>query len=199
MTQTRARPTIPLIERLRVRTAARALARGGVVAYPTEGVYGLGCLPGDGAAVQRIIRLKGRSAHAGLILLADDFYLLEPWIDPTPGEFARLIEPRTIPTTWIVTAARRTPDWLSGGRSTLAVRITDHPLAGALSRAANSALVSTSANRSGHPPARSAQAARARFGAALDAVVNGPLGGLRGPSEIRVAADDRVLRAAVKQ
>jgi L-threonylcarbamoyladenylate synthase len=181
-----------------IRRAAEVLYEGGVIAYPTEGVYGLGCLPGDGDAVERLMNIKGREQSAGLILLAADLELLEEWIAPSALEIERLEQPHSYPTTWIVTAAAHTPDWLTGGRPTVAVRITDHPVAAALSLAADQALVSTSANRSGYPAARSALLTRLRLGQELDYVVSGALGNAAGPSEIRVAIDNTVLRPATR-
>lgn len=179
-----------------VRRAAHTLLGGGVIAYPTEGVYGLGCLPDYGHAVQRILNLKSRDVSGGLILIAAEIGQLTDWIAPTEAESKRLNSKSDHPVTWIVNAADHTPAWLTGGRATLAVRITTHPIAAALCRATDSALVSTSANRSGRPPARTALQARRWLGEELDAVVGGPLGKAAGPSEIRVAQDNRVIRAA---
>ncbi|MDP6437657.1 MAG: Sua5/YciO/YrdC/YwlC family protein [Gammaproteobacteria bacterium] len=179
-----------------VRHAAHVLLQGGVIAYPTEGVYGLGCLPDYRESVQHILNLKGRSVSAGLILIAADSEQLQDWIAPTAAERKRLEKKSSQPVTWLVTAREHTPGWLTGGHNTLAVRITRHPVAAALCRAADSPLVSTSANRSGRPPARTALQARRWLGNELDAVVAGPLGDASGPSEIRMAQDNRVIRAA---
>jgi len=181
---------------LKIQQAADILLAGGVVAYPTEGVYGLGCLPSDPEAVDQLLGIKNRSSTAGLIIVAADLDLLSEWIDPTEAELQRLEQKNSHPVTWVVTAAAHTPHWLTGGRSTIAVRITQHPVAAALSRATKSALVSTSANRTGRPAAKSALQVRRWLGKELDWVVSGPLGEGSGPSEIRVALDDRVLRAA---
>ncbi len=179
------------------RQTAHILWDGGVIAYPTEGVYGLGCLPGYHASVQHILDIKGRTATAGLILLAANYALLTDWIAPTPVERKRLQSTTTQPITWIVTAANNTPGWLTGGRTTLAVRITEHPVAAALSVATNSALVSTSANHSGRPPAKTALQARRWLGNSIDHVVPGAIGHASGPSEIRIAQDNRVIRPAM--
>lgn len=185
-----------MINRFAIRRSARIMQAGGIVAYPTEGVYGLGCLPDCQPAVDRLLALKGRSRSAGLILLAADCNQLQAWIAPTPIEVHRLNEIPDCPTTWIVTAQPDAPDWLTGGRRTLAVRITRHPPAAALCRATGSAIVSTSANRTGKAPAVSSLQARLRLGRWLDGILCAPLGTARGPSEIRVAADNRVLRPA---
>ncbi len=185
-----------MTSQFKIRAAARILAGGGVIAYPTEGVYGIGCVPTDLGALERIFTIKGRRADAGLILIAGDAGLLAGWIAPTADEVARLTRPVSYPTTWIVTAHPQVSPLLTGGRNTLAVRVTAHPVAAALTRALGCPLVSTSANRRGKPAARSALAARLKLGRRLDGVLGGPLGGAAGPSEIRVALDDRVIRAA---
>ena len=120
--------------------------------------------------------------------------MLTGWIAPTETEVARLLQPTGKPTTWIVTAHPRVSPLLTGGRPTIAVRVTDHPVAAGLTLAAGSPLVSTSANRSGKPAATSGLEARVKLGPELDMVVHGPLGGATGPSEIRVAQSDTVIR-----
>lgn len=183
-----------MTSRAKIHEAARILHKGGVIAYPTEGVYGIGCLPDNDAAIERIFAIKGRRADAGLILIAADHGLLSGWIAPTETEVGRLLQPVAKPTTWIVTAHPSVSPLLTGGRPTIAVRITDHPVAAGLSWATGSPLVSTSANRSGKPAAMSGLEARLKLGECLDTVVHGPLGGAVGPSEIRVAQSDTVIR-----
>jgi L-threonylcarbamoyladenylate synthase len=179
-----------------IQQATTVLLSGGVIAYPTEGVYGLGCLPDYEEAVRRILAIKGRSVHSGLILIASDYAQLEDWLAPTPTEIKNISAHSATPLTWVVTARSTTPDWLTGGRDTLAVRVSDHPVVQALCETVASPLVSTSANRSGRPPARSALSARKRLGQEIDMVISGPLGGASGPSEIRMAASNRVIRPA---
>lgn len=175
--------------------AAETVRAGGVVAYPTEAVYGLGCDPGNSAAVQRILRLKGRPAAKGLILIAADLAQLQPYLAPLPEEMRERVLPTWPgPVTWLLPAAPGTPEWLRGEHTTLAVRVTAHPLAAALCRAAGTPLVSTSANRSGGAPARSAQEVRTLFGGALDFVLEGELGGLARPTQIRDGRSGEVLR-----
>ena len=177
------------------RLAGETIQSGGVVAYPTEGVFGLGCAPGDREAVARICELKQRPLSAGLILIAADIWQLAGFIDPDPAELQRLLAATDRPVTWIVTAGPLSPDWVTGGRDTVAVRITDHPIAAALCRAAAGPVVSTSANRRGRPPARRGLQVRRWFAQQLDLVVPGRVGRAAGPSEIRDARSGQVLRA----
>jgi L-threonylcarbamoyladenylate synthase len=180
---------------LQIDRAARCIVAGGVVAYPTEAVYGIGCLPFDELALDRIIALKRRDAGKGLIVVAATIEQLEPLAELPGGEIGRALQASWPgPVTWIVPARRDLPPALTGGRETIAVRVSSHPIVARLCRRTGSALVSTSANRSGHPPARSALAVRRALGPALDCVLSGPLGGGARPTEIRDAATGRVLR-----
>lgn len=72
------------MDELRLRIAARIVRAGGLIAYPTEAVYGLGCDPLNQRAVQRLLALKRRSVSKGLILIAADFAQLEPFLQPIP-------------------------------------------------------------------------------------------------------------------
>lgn len=184
--------TVPSGHRLRL--ARRILRRGGVIAYPTEAVWGLGCDPLDRDAVAHLLGLKGRAASKGLILVAADFGQLEPLLEPlAEADRSRVFAAWPGPVTWLLPARAHLPSWLRGGHATLAVRVSDHPVVQALCRAFGGPLVSTSANRSGGRPARSALEVRRIFGEALDLIVPGELGGRERPSEIRDLSG-RVLR-----
>jgi len=175
--------------------AAAAIRAGGIVAYPTEGVWGLGCDPANREAVESLLALKERDVAKGLILLAAEEDQLAPWIEPfNPMMADRVRGTWPGPVTWIVPARPDCPAWLTGGRSTVAVRITAHPQARALCVAAETALVSTSANSSGREPLKDSEALRKTFGSALSAILEGPLGGLEGPTEIRDLQTGRILR-----
>jgi L-threonylcarbamoyladenylate synthase len=178
-----------------LREAARRVRAGGVIAYPTEAVFGLGCDPGDGAAVERIFEIKGRDAAKGLILIAAELEHLLPYIGALPSERkAEILASWPGPVTWIVPALPDTPPWLTGGRDTLAVRVTAHPVAAGLCRACGSALVSTSANRSGRAPARNLLQLRLGLGGSMDYVVPGKVGSALKPSRIIDARNGRVIR-----
>ena len=178
----------------RIARGARILRGGGVIAYPNESVYGLGCLPDNAPALDRILALKGRPQSMGVILIAAEWAQFGGWA----GELAALPKARELlasrGVTWIVAAGPRAPDRITGARPTIAVRRSLHPLACALSEAVNSPLVSTSCNPHGSPPARSAKAARGYFGDGIDWVLDGECGPLKGPTEIRDAATGEVLR-----
>ncbi|MFK7887207.1 MAG: L-threonylcarbamoyladenylate synthase [Gammaproteobacteria bacterium] len=179
-----------------VTQAARIIASGGVIAHPTEGVFGLACDPGSANALQRILLIKGRDRGKGLILLAHDIASLQPYCaEFTPSMVATLTESRSHPTTFIVPAASDAPEVLTGGRTTIAIRITTHPLSLALCRMLNHPVVSTSANLGGEPPARDATTVHDTLGPRLDLILDGPLGDAMGPSAIIDIVTGDVIRA----
>lgn len=183
------------MNRLRLRAAARVVKSGGLIAYPTEAVYGLGCDPRQEDAVRRLLTLKRRPMHKGLILIAASFEQLEPFLQPlAPDDHARLAATWPGPYTWLIPTRPDTPRWLRGRHETLAVRVTAHPLAAALCRACGHPLVSTSANRSGHPPARTALAVRRQLGHDLDYVLPGSTGGAAQPTVIQDLRTGQVVR-----
>lgn len=184
------------MSRFRVARAARIVRGGGVIAYPTEAVFGLGCLPCDRRAVTRILALKRRSWRKGLIVIGADLVQLERYA-VLPPEPTRSEVLATWPgaSTWVLEARRKAPRWVTGGRRSIAVRMTAHPLAAELCRAVGEALVSTSANVSRRPPHRRVLQLRRDLGRGLDYVLAGPLGGLASPTAIRDGRSGRTLRA----
>lgn len=182
--------------RHKLRTAARCIRGGGILAYPTEAVYGLGCDPWDQAAVRRLLAIKRRPEHKGLILIAAGFDQLEPFVEPLDA--ARMLAVLATwpgPNTWLLPARAGTPGWLRGRHTTLAVRVTAHPIAAALCATAGSALVSTSANISDHPPARTPLQVRSALGHQVDIVLAGRCGTRARPSTIRDGRTGMVIRA----
>lgn len=178
-----------------IRHAARVLHAGGVIAYPTEGVFGLGCLPDNYEAVNNILAIKGRDQSKGLILIISDVAQIEDWIDvPTTG--LNLGSPDGNPITWIIPASDDVPVWICGEHDSIAVRLTTHPTAIALCDEADSPLVSTSANISGHAPARHSLVLRRQFSSLVDYIVPGECGPAAGPSEIRNYLTGEIVRPA---
>ena len=178
------------------RRAARVLRAGGIIVYPSEGVLGLGCDPFEPAAVRRLLALKRRPLRMGFILIASDFEQIRPLIAPLPGSVMRAVrESWPGPVTWVLPAAERVPDWLTGGRDTLALRVSAHPVASAICSAFRGPVVSTSANLRGRNPPRRLFALPRVLRAGVDYVVPGRTGGAPGPTEIRDARSGAVLRA----
>jgi L-threonylcarbamoyladenylate synthase len=180
---------------MQLRAACAALRAGGVIAYPTEGVWGLGCEPRDELAVERLLALKKRDWRKGLILIAADFSQLEPFVHlPSRTAQKRAFSTWPGPATWVFPASDHTPMWISGERDSVAIRVTAHPVAKALCEAYGGPIVSTSANRAGHPAARSATQVRLEFPGQLDALLPGALGGRDSPTVIRDVISGLILR-----
>ena len=178
-----------------IKHAAHIIKRGGVVAAPTEAVFGLSCDPLDSEAVSRILQLKQRPASKGLILIASDTRQLEPFVDNTDIlKQSSIQESWPGPVTWLVPANPDVPAWLTGNHDTIAVRVTDHPVMSRLCEECGHALVSTSANGAGQDPARNALQTRRIFGDALDWILHADTGGNTQVSEIREAISGNVVR-----
>ena len=177
-------------------SALAALRDGGVIAYPTEAVWGLGCDPFDQAAVLRLLAIKQRPVEKGLILVAasvDQFDGLLDWDALPAGRRAAVLHSWPGPHTWIVPASPRVPRWITGSHEGVAVRVSAHPVVIALCQAYGP-LVSTSANRSGQPPARRREALDPALCALVDATAEGETGDLAEPTAIRDARSGEVLR-----
>ena len=185
-----------MLHPFQLREVVRRLRTGAVIAYPTEAVFGLGCDPYNEAAVRRLLKIKRRPPQKGLILIAAEFAQFEPFVKPLDTTTrARIDATWPGPVSWLLPARDCVPTWLRGAHASLAVRVTDHPLAAQLCRAFDAPLVSTSANISGRPPARSALAVRGQLNGLVDCIVPGTIGGRSRPSEIRCAINGRIVRA----
>lgn len=183
--------------KLHVERAAREILAGGVVAYPTEAVFGLGCLPEDRSAVERILAIKRRSWRKGLLLIGADIEHLTRFavLEGSPC-LAEILAGWPGPHTWILPATKAAPSWITGGGDGIGVRLTAHPVARALCERVGGALVSTSANVSRRPPIRHALGVRRALGAELDYVLPGAVGELARPTPIRDGRSGAVLRSA---
>ncbi len=172
----------------------RYLQRGGIIAYPTESCYGLGCDPRNPRAVRRILALKQRSAAKGMIVIAATPRQLSPYVAGLSPEFRRRMSSVWPgPHTWLVPASHSCPAFLRGAHDTVAVRVTAHREAARLCRMAGMALVSTSANRSGCKPARTAAQCRRLFGSRV-LTIAGRIGARRRPSTIQHLLTQQILR-----
>jgi L-threonylcarbamoyladenylate synthase len=179
-------------------TAAQVLQRGGVIAYPTEAVWGLGCDPFDEATVLRLLAIKQRPVDKGVILVAGALEQFEGLLDwaQLPTDRAEAVY-ATWPGahTWIVPAMGRVPHWITGAHDGVAVRVSAHPLVVALCAAFGGPIVSTSANFAGAAPAFAREELDPALLAQLDGVSIGETGGLAAPTPIRDARTGAQLRA----
>lgn len=176
------------------RRVAGFLKRGGLIAYPTESCYGLGCDPSNRAAVMRLLKLKQRPQRKGLILIASNYRQLKRYLQPiTPVQQELLCEAGRQAITYLMPVKKFAPRWLRGAHDTLAVRLTAHPLARKLCQDVRSALVSTSANISGQRPVKTYAECRRLFGNKVW-VLPGLVGKRKQPSTIVAWADGRIVR-----
>ncbi len=172
--------------------AARVLKQGGLVVYATEYCFGLGCDPDNYDAVQRLLRLKHRATAKGLILIGADIQQLAPYAENFPRQ---VLASWPGPHTWLLTPRVHVPRWLTGKHPRIALRVTAHPQAAALCRAAGMAIVSTSANRAGESPARSHREVFRRWGHQVDYVLAGIVGDALAPTSIRDGVTGDVVRS----
>jgi len=175
--------------------AASVIKAGGVIAYPTESVFGLGCDPFNQAAVLKLLRLKGRSQEKGLIVIASHIQQVLPLIKPvTANDLARALKTWPGHYTWIFPKSSKVPKWISGQYDTIAVRVSAHRAVKALCNKLNAPLVSTSANFSNQDVMSSIKDIKVQFGGKIDGFINAPLGKQQTPSKIMVAHTLKQLR-----
>ena len=179
---------------LHLKQAITKLRQGGVIAYPTEGVFGLGCIPVFHGSAYRILKLKQRSVEKGLILVASSIEQLEEYVyfENLPTiEQVRASWPG--PVTWLIPAKKKTPIWLTGSHETLAVRVSAHPTIIALCRKLGP-IISTSANPAGLEPATTTHEVFTYFGRELDYVIPADIKKKLKPTEIRDAQNGNIIR-----
>lgn len=157
-----------------VQRAAQVIRAGGLVAFPTETVYGLGADATDPAAVARIFAAKGRPADHPLIVHLGDPDLVEAWADVVPPE-AHLLSDAFWPgpLTMLLRRSPKVPDAVTGGRDTVGLRVPDHPLALQLLGAVGDGVAAPSANRFGRVSPTTAADVVADLGDAVDLVLDG--------------------------
>jgi len=155
-----------------LRDAALVLRNGGVVIYPTETVYGLGCEPSDPDATRRVCEIKGRADKPLPLICADTTSARRVVEFNSSAE--KLVErfwPG--PLSLVLPTKVEYPTWVTHHKTTLAVRVPGHEAARRLAGLCGGVLVSTSANRSGEAPSRTAQGAIEQIGSKVDIVVDG--------------------------
>lgn len=179
-----AKPSNPSF--LQLALARQTVLSGGVIAYPTEAVWGLGCDPWNHEAVEQILQLKQRPVEKGVILVAGSVAQIRFLLDPLPEDLQqKALKHWPGPVTCLLPDVnRQIPEWVRGKHSSIAVRVSDHPVVRALCHATAMPLVSTSCNPAGRQPARAIWQVRRYFGGQVDRIVPGALGQNRKPSRI---------------
>ena len=191
-------PTKVKSQKQKLEQAVKALHQGGIIAYPTEAVYGLGCDPKNLSAVKNLLAIKNREKEKGLILVAANFEQLKSYLLPLD----KVIEEKLLnswrdsshPITWLVPVKNDVSDFLKGQFDTLAIRVTNHPVAKELCESFNGAIISTSANIAGQESARTAEQVKQIFENKIDFIFEGETDLNAQPSEIRDALTDNIIR-----
>ena len=178
----------------KISQAVKFLHDGGIIAYPTEGVFGFGCDPFNEKAVRRLLKIKNRSIDCGLILIVADWQqaIQLVTIDLFKNELLQKNEGQ--PITWVFPATNKVPQWIRGEFDSVAIRKTTHPIARELCQKLEGPLVSTSANMSGETPKKEVVEGGEEFLSTIDIVMSGAVGELGGPTEIRDIITGRVIR-----
>lgn len=191
------------MQQLAITRAASVIWSGGVIAYPTEAVWGLGCDPDNKQACLNLLQIKQRQVEKGMILIAGELEQFSALLAPlTPLQRSQIADAwqqqdKTGAVTILVPdPLDQVPWWVKGQHPAVALRVSRHPLVKALCAASGGALVSTSANISGKPPARSRLMLEKQLGTQLDFIVPGELGGERKPSRIIDLETGKTLRAS---
>ncbi len=165
--------------------ASQILHRSGIIAYPTEAVWGLGCDPFDESALKRLLYLKQRPHHKGLILIAASLDQFDFLIHDLPqAQKDRMQKSWPGPFTFLVPHHNRVHSLIHGQFKTVAIRVSAHPIVKQLCEQFGGPIVSTSANLSGQPTVKNAIQASKFLGPELDFILSGPLGASKIPSQI---------------
>jgi len=176
-----------------IRHAAHIIRNGGIIAYPTDTVYGLGCDPYNVDAVKKINQIKQRPTKKHFILLASDIQLVQPLFDSSDSQ-KRLITENTEPTSWVVEASSNVPDWLTNNSGTITIRISQHPVIKKLCSALDRPIISTSANISGKSPAKTGLELHQFFHNKVDKILLASQSLSTKPSKIIRLCDNYVIR-----
>jgi L-threonylcarbamoyladenylate synthase len=171
------------------------LRSGGVVAYPTDTMYGLAVDPRNDAAVEHLFEVKARDRTAAVALIAGDVAQAQEagMFGASELVLARAFWPG--PLTIVVPASRRLSPSLTGGLQTVGVRVPAHAVAQALASAFAACITATSANLSGRPPALTADEVAAALGSRVEAVIDaGPAPGGAPSTIVEIVNHRPVLR-----
>ena len=178
-----------------IQTAASILRNGGVIAYPTEYCFGLGCDPRNEAALMRLLAIKQRQPEQGVILIAANAQQIEYYAELDGlARKPEILASWPGPNTWLLPAKPNVAPWIRGRHTSIAIRIPRHELSHRLCEMFGHPIVSTSANRHGSPALLTADTVSSELGKELDHVVNASVGGAEAASTIRDAISGQILR-----
>ncbi len=185
---------MPYHSLFKIKNAVRHIKAGAVIAYPTEAVYGLGCDPLNEDAVMTLLDIKQRPIEKGLILIASSLEQLRPYLVLDQTIIDRITHTWPGPVTWVIPAQPWVPKWLTGEHDSLAVRVTNHPIARDLCAQFGSPLVSTSANSTTRPAIKESRKLLKTFADTDIFIVHGKVGELAQETAIYDAVNGKRLR-----
>jgi len=172
-----------------------AIVKGKIIAYPTESVFGIGCDPENEQSINKIIEIKNRGKQKGLIIIADEVKKLSKFIHKDYLDlFIKKSDIESKPTTWIVPSSKHVLNLVKGEDSSVALRITQHPIASRICKYSNKAIISTSANISSKTPAKNSNEILMQFGEEIDIIVDGRVGDSIKPTQIVDLITNKVIR-----
>jgi L-threonylcarbamoyladenylate synthase len=174
--------------------AVKVLREGGIIAYPTEGVFGLGCDPFNETAVLRLLKIKRRRVEKGLVLIASSWDQVKNLIKTGLFKSCTIKPNSKKPITWVFPATKKVPSWVSGEFDSVAIRVTLHPVAKKLCQDFGGSIISTSANLVGKNPAKNLKQVSEQFASVVDFIVSGRVGNLKKPTEIREIKTNKLIR-----
>lgn len=173
--------------------AAHIIRSGGIIAYPTDTIYGLGCDPYNADAVASLNDIKQRPLNKQFILLAGSVEQLAPLVELDPVQ-QQTITQTTEPTSWVVDARPSAPPWLVGDSGSIAIRICLQEDVRRLCQKLGHAIISTSANPSGRTPAKNALELHRYFHHDIDKIIaSNEILDAR-PSKVIRLCDNHVIR-----
>ena len=172
-----------------------AIVKGKIIAYPTESVFGIGCDPENEQSINKIIEIKNRGKQKGLIIIADEVKKLSKFIHKDYLDlFIKKSDIESKPTTWIVPSSKHVLNLVKGEDSSVALRITQHPIASRICKYSNKAIISTSANISNKTPAKNSNEILMQFGEEIDIIVDERVGDSIKPTQIVDLITNKVIR-----
>ena len=178
---------------MEIKKIHRILLNGGVIAYPTESVFGLGCDPSNKQAILKIMEIKKRTSGMGLILLTPSFEIVSDWVNINNKQLKILSSPSLRPTTYIVPASDSAPKWLTV-KHALAIRLSNDPFIKNICGMLGLPIVSTSANLHGEQPCKSANEVQKIMGSQLDYILFKNTGPFNNPSTIVDLSSGKTIR-----
>ena len=178
-----------------IKSAARYLREGDVIAYPTESVFGFGCDPFNHEAITTLLQLKNRPFYKGFILVAANWDQVESLTQQiSPMLLWQIQNSWPGPITWVFPASKEVPEWIKGNNENVAIRISDHPVIHDICEEFGGPIVSTSANASGEIPTRDYNTTKMAYGDKVAYIVPGKTGNLKKPTTICDAITGDTLR-----